>query len=144
MRERLNRTVSPRRWSLAGKTVVPPQYILYHYLFRRGARAVESDGLENRCAPRVPWVRIPPSPQIMYYVYILKSLKDEKHYYGSTSNLDKRLSSHNSGKVRSTKSRRPLIVIYFESFETKSEALKREFFFKSKPGYYWLKNNHII
>ena len=80
----------------------------------------------------------------MHYVYILKSLKDEKYYYGSTSNLDKRLASHNSGKVRSTKFRRPLKIIYFESFETKSEAIKRELFFKSKSGYFWLKSNHII
>jgi len=80
----------------------------------------------------------------MFYAYILKSLKDDKYYYGSTSDLDKRLKYHNSGKVRSTKNRQPLILIYSESFETKTLAIKREMFFKSKAGYAWLKNNGII
>ncbi|RMG68742.1 MAG: nuclease, partial [Calditrichaeota bacterium] len=43
----------------------------------------------------------------MYYAYILKSLKDEGYYYGSTADLEQRLRSHNAGKVRSTKHRRP-------------------------------------
>ncbi|MFZ1291348.1 MAG: GIY-YIG nuclease family protein [Melioribacteraceae bacterium] len=38
-----------------------------------------------------------------YYVYILLSLKDEKHYTGFTNNLKRRFEEHNTGKVQSTK-----------------------------------------
>jgi len=55
-----------------------------------------------------------------------------------------RLKNHNLGKVGSTKSRTPFELIYFEEYETKSEASKREYFFKSIAGYTWLKNNKII
>jgi putative endonuclease len=78
-----------------------------------------------------------------YTVYILKSSKDGGYYYGYTSDLKARLMRHNDGMVRSTKARRPFIVHYFEVFETKTEALKRENFFKSIDGYNWLKENKI-
>ena len=80
----------------------------------------------------------------MYYTYILKSLKDGKYYYGSTSNLKNRISQHNYGKVRSTKNRRPLTLHYFLQFETKVEAANKERFFKTIDGYNWLKENKII
>jgi putative endonuclease len=80
----------------------------------------------------------------MYYTYILKSLKDGKYYYGSTSNLNSRLKEHNYGHVKSTKGHRPYKIHYFEKFHTKDEALKRELYFKSINGYNWLKENHII
>ena len=79
-----------------------------------------------------------------FFAYILKSLKDQKYYYGHCANLDTRVSNHNSGKTRSTKSRRPFVIHYYESFETKSEAAKREYFFKSIAGYNYLKSNRII
>jgi putative endonuclease len=75
--------------------------------------------------------------------YILKSLKDGKYYYGSTSNMDSRLKRHNAGLVTSTKFRRPWVIHYTEKFETKSEAMQRELFFKSIDGYNWLKQNGI-
>ena len=78
-----------------------------------------------------------------YYVYILRSEKNGRYYYGMSSNLEKRLKSHNSGKVRSTKAYRPWVVHYIEVFATKSEALKRESFFKSIEGYRFLKENKI-
>ncbi len=80
----------------------------------------------------------------MFYAYILKSLKDNKYYYGYCEYLDIRLTIHNAGKVRSTKSRRPFEIHYSESFVTKTEAIKRENFFKSIDGYNWLKQNKII
>jgi putative endonuclease len=61
-----------------------------------------------------------------YFVYMLKSLKDEKFYTGHTSDLKKRLKRHNGGMVRSTKARRPFELVYWESFGTRSEAMKRE------------------
>ena len=80
----------------------------------------------------------------LFYTYILKSLKDNKYYYGSTEDLQRRIKYHNSGKVRSTKNRRPFVIHYFEEYNSKTEAIKRESFFKTKPGYLWLKNKGII
>jgi len=80
----------------------------------------------------------------MFIVYILKSIKDGEYYFGHTKNLVKRLDYHNKGKVRSTKSRIPLIVHYTEKFTSKSEAFKRELFFKTINGYKFLKSNEII
>jgi len=79
-----------------------------------------------------------------FFTYILKSLKDHKYYYGHCTDLEKRLNDHNKGKTRSTKSRRPFVIHHFESFSTKSEAAKREYFFKSIEGYNFLKSKGII
>lgn len=68
------------------------------------------------------------------FVYILISLKDKKTYTGSTDNLEKRLSEHNSGKVKSTKNKAPLRLIYSESFQTLKEARVREKYFKGCSG----------
>jgi putative endonuclease len=72
----------------------------------------------------------------MYFVYILLSEKDNKRYIGCTENLDRRLTEHNSGLVKSTKNRRPLKLIHFEKFISKSDAMKREKKIKSKKGKY--------
>lgn len=80
----------------------------------------------------------------MYYAYILRSEKDGKHYYGSTVNIENRLAKHNKGDVRATKGRRPLVLHYIEEFKTRSEAYKREQFFKTIEGYNWLKQAQII
>ena len=60
-----------------------------------------------------------------YTVYILISLKDSKRYIGMTSNLDRRLTEHHSGLVKSTKNRRPMKLIYTEEFDSKEDAMKR-------------------
>lgn len=80
----------------------------------------------------------------MYFCYILKSQKDSRYYFGFTSDIDQRLKKHNAGDVQSTKHRRPMVLHYFEQFENKSEALKREKFFKSFQGRQWLHANAII
>ena len=80
----------------------------------------------------------------VYYSYILQSLKDSRFYYGYTSDLDKRVRKHNSGGVSSTRHRLPLVLHYYEVFNSKSEALKREKFFKSLEGRDWLIKNKII
>jgi putative endonuclease len=79
-----------------------------------------------------------------FFTYILYSQQYNKHYYGSCSNLEVRLKNHNAGKVRSTKAYRPYEVKYFEQYETKTEALQREKFFKSIDGYRFLKEKGII
>jgi len=67
-------------------------------------------------------------------VYLLLSKKDLKTYIGSTNNIDRRFQEHNSGKVRSTKNRRPLELIYKEAFSTLGEARMREKYLKTKGG----------
>ena len=70
----------------------------------------------------------------MYFVYILLSEKDNKRYIGFTDDIDRRLIEHNTGKVKSTKNRRPLKLIYLEQFENKSVAMKREKEIKNQKG----------
>ena len=70
----------------------------------------------------------------MYSVYILQSQKNHSYYIGHAKDLDVRLKRHNGGKVTSTKSRRPWIVVYRESYNTKQEAYKRERQIKSYKG----------
>ncbi len=76
-----------------------------------------------------------------FIVYILKSLKDNKHYIEQTSNLDRRLEEHNQGRVRWTKSHRPWKVIYIEEYSSRTEAIRREHFLKSPQG--WIEHMHI-
>ena len=80
---------------------------------------------------------------MFYFVYVLKSKKDNKRYIGFTDSLERRISEHNSGLVKSTKNRRPLEQIYFEKFETKSEAMNREKYFKTGFGRVFLKNKGL-
>lgn len=62
----------------------------------------------------------------MNYVYIL-TCSDGTLYTGWTNDIEKRVKAHNEGKgAKYTKARRPVTLSYTESFETKSEAMKRE------------------
>ena len=64
------------------------------------------------------------------YTYIVKC-SDETLYTGWTNNLKKRLEAHNSGKgAKYTKNRRPVELVYFEEYDTKQEAMKREYSIK--------------
>ncbi len=82
--------------------------------------------------------------KFLFYTYILRNEKYNRYYFGHTKNLENRLKYHNAGRVRSTKGYRPWVIHYFETFPTKSEAYRREMFFKSIDGRIWLKNNGII
>ena len=79
-----------------------------------------------------------------FFTYILFSPSFNKHYYGYSSNLQKRLDDHNQGLSTFTKKFIPWELIYFEEFSTKTEAIKREKFFKSLSGFHWLKEKKII
>jgi putative endonuclease len=70
----------------------------------------------------------------MEYVYVLRSKKDKKFYIGLTNNLNRRLQQHNSGEVSSTKGRRPLELIFFESYIDRKEAAKRENFLNQEKA----------
>lgn len=62
----------------------------------------------------------------MYYVYVLKSKKDNKIYIGLTNDLRKRLIEHNQELSKSTKYRRPLMLIYYEAYVSLKDAQIRE------------------
>ena len=69
----------------------------------------------------------------MHYVYILRCA-DDTLYTGWTTDLKKRIQAHNQKKgAKYTKSRTPVSLFYWEEFETKSEALKREAAIKKLP-----------
>lgn len=70
----------------------------------------------------------------MYYVYVLRSLKNNRFYTGSTSNLKKRLGEHASGRSKYTRLTKPFKLVHFEHFETRAEAVRRERYFKIGRG----------
>jgi putative endonuclease len=70
----------------------------------------------------------------VFYVYVLKSKNDYSQYIGLSQNVEERLEEHNTGRVNSTKSKRPWQLIYTESFTTRLEARKREKYLKSAAG----------
>ena len=64
------------------------------------------------------------------YTYILEC-KDGTYYTGWTNNLEKRLKDHNEGRgAKYTKARLPVSLIYYEEFQTKEEAMRREYAIK--------------
>lgn len=66
----------------------------------------------------------------MNYVYVIKC-KDNTLYTGWTNNLKKRFEAHCSGKgAKYTRGRGPLELVYYEEFEEKTEAMKREYAIK--------------
>jgi putative endonuclease len=57
--------------------------------------------------------------------------KDHTLYTGWTNDLEKRLKAHNEGKgAKYTKTRRPVRLVYYETFATKEEAMRREYHIK--------------
>lgn len=62
----------------------------------------------------------------MNYVYILKC-GDDTLYTGWTNNLEQRVEVHKKGRgAKYTRGRLPIELVYFEEFDEKSDALKRE------------------
>ena len=60
------------------------------------------------------------------YTYMLRC-RDGSLYTGWTNHLAERVAAHQAGRgAKYTKSRRPVILVYYEEYETKSEALRRE------------------
>ena len=66
----------------------------------------------------------------MNYTYIVKC-SDGTFYTGWTNDLEKRIAAHNSGEgAKYTRCRRPVELVYYESYETKEEAMSREWHIK--------------
>jgi len=70
----------------------------------------------------------------MYFVYILRSLKDKSYYTGFTSDVEGRLKEHNSGSVIYTSSKRPYQLVWHCAFTEKIKAIQFEKYLKSGSG----------
>jgi putative endonuclease len=68
----------------------------------------------------------------MFYFYVLKSKRDKMLYFGYTEDLRNRVNKHNSGYVKSTRDRRPFILVYYESYLSKKDAVQREYQIKRR------------
>lgn len=68
----------------------------------------------------------------MFFVYVLRSTVNSDLYVGSTENVELRVRRHNAGKVKSTKGYKPWILFAVEEYATRSEAVRRELFFKDR------------
>ncbi len=65
-----------------------------------------------------------------HYAYILECA-DKTYYCGYTNDLEKRIETHNSGKgAKYTRGRLPVKLAYYEEFDTKEEAMSREWHLK--------------
>ena len=69
-----------------------------------------------------------------YYVYVLKSLKNDRFYTGSTNSIMRRLEDHNNGRSKATKNNRPFVLVHQERYDNRSQAYKREMYFKTGKG----------
>jgi len=78
----------------------------------------------------------------MHYVYLLQ-LDDKSYYTGSTDNLPARVVKHNRGDVQSTKSKRPVDLVFYCSFKTKQNAVNFEKYLKTGSGQAF-RNKHLI
>lgn len=76
----------------------------------------------------------------MFFAYVIQSINFPCVYKGHCENLEERLKQHNSGMTESIKPFIPFEIVYFESFETRQEAIKREKYFKSAAGRRFLKS----
>lgn len=76
----------------------------------------------------------------MYTVYAIKSSAKIYIYVGLTNNLDRRVSEHNKGKERTTRSFAPFTILYTENVATRPEARIREKYLKSGVGKEFLKS----
>jgi len=75
----------------------------------------------------------------MFFVYVLRSLKNGKRYVGYTSkDVFTRLKEHNRHCNKWTRQNSPFVLVHFEEYSNKTEAIKREHFLKSGQGRQWL------
>jgi putative endonuclease len=75
-----------------------------------------------------------------YYSYVLRSLKNGILYKGSTQDIEKRINTHNSGKVKFSSKYMPWELVLVEEFQTRSEAINREKWYKTGVGRNWVFN----
>ena len=70
----------------------------------------------------------------MYYFYVLKFKKNQKLYFGFTSNLKRRIAEHKRGNSNFTSRNGEFDLIFYEAYLNKSDALEAERYFKTGHG----------
>ena len=75
-----------------------------------------------------------------FYVYVLRSLSDQRFYVGFTKNPRKRIQDHEKGLVPSTKQRNPFELVYWEGCLDQTDATRREKYLKSSWGKRYIKS----
>ena len=69
-----------------------------------------------------------------FFAYVVKSDNHDFYYKGHSEDLEKRLLQHNSGMTESIRPFLPVSLVYYESFQTRAQAIAREKYFKSAAG----------
>ncbi len=83
--------------------------------------------------------------KIMFYAYVIKSVKNGRFYYGSTDNLRRRFTEHNNGTGgKYTSDNRPFELVYYEAYNSYALAKQAERFYKSGYGREVLKSKLSI
>lgn len=84
-------------------------------------------GLPQACKPFVT--------NHMYYFYILRSVPTGKLYLGQTTDLKKRIASHNDRTNKATKPYTPFELIYYSAFKNQEDCINCEKYFKTTAGW---------
>ncbi|MBI5449084.1 GIY-YIG nuclease family protein [Candidatus Gottesmanbacteria bacterium] len=71
---------------------------------------------------------------MFFYVYVLKSVKENHLYFGYTNDLVRRVKEHNLGLNQSTKAYKPWKLIYYEACLNEQDAKRREYYLKTSQG----------
>ena len=103
--------------------------MISEFTFRGPPRVDESS--ESRRVAQCP----------MFYAYILLSEVVAKTYVGSTVDIEKRVTEHNSGKSTFTKRYTPWKLIYVEQFDSLQKARTREKYLKTAAGRAFMKKH---
>ncbi len=77
-----------------------------------------------------------------YYTYVLRSLKNNDLYVGSTENVARRFALHNNGRVKSTKVYIPWELLEQSEFDSRSKAVQHEYFLKNHQQKEFLKKKY--
>lgn len=85
------------------------------------------------------WQAIP-----MWYVYILRSARDNRLYVGSTADLRRRLREHKEGRVASTRSRKPLSLEAYIAVKDETTARTLEAYLKTGSGIATLRKRILV
>ena len=72
--------------------------------------------------------------ELMHYVYVLQSVRDDGFYIGYSSNLGTRLRQHSEGDLLATSYRGPWKLIHYEAYLEQADALGRETYLKTVLG----------
>ena len=76
----------------------------------------------------------------MYFFYIIKSESDGSFYVGQSKNVQERILRHNNGHSKSTKGKIPWQLVYYESYKTRAEAVRRELAIKKQKSHKYIED----